>query len=33
MSGNTLGLVEMGFTLFVCVGLGFWELYRLKKGK
>ena len=24
------GLVEMGFTLFVVLGLGFWELYRLR---
>ncbi len=33
MNGNIIGLVELGFTLFVCLGLGFWELYRLKKGK
>ncbi len=33
MSGNMLGLVEMGLTLFVCVGWGLWELYKLKKGR
>jgi|GEM_PF-5906030 len=32
MSDN-LGLIEMGLTLFIVLGLGFWELYKLKKDR
>jgi hypothetical protein len=33
MIANHLGLIEMGFTFLVVVGLGMWELYQLKRGK
>jgi hypothetical protein len=33
MSNNMFGLIEMGLTLFVCVGWGLWELHKLKKDK
>jgi hypothetical protein len=33
MNPDYYGLVEMGFTLVVVLGWGFWELYKLKKDK
>jgi hypothetical protein len=31
MSPDYIVLVEMGLVLFVVLGWGFWELYKLKK--
>lgn len=33
MSPDYFALVELGFVLFVVLGWGFWELYKLKKDK
>jgi hypothetical protein len=33
MNPDYYGLVEMGFTLVVVLGWGFWELHKLKKDK
>jgi hypothetical protein len=31
MNPNYYGLIEMGFVLFLVLGWGFWELYKLRK--
>ncbi len=33
MSGNYLILAEMAITFIAVIGWGFWELYKLKKGR
>lgn len=33
MSGSTLVMLEMGLVFVVVIGLGVWELYKLKKGR
>jgi hypothetical protein len=33
MSSSTIIALELGITLVLVVGWGFWELWKLKKGK
>jgi hypothetical protein len=33
MSGNTMVALELGLIFGAVIGWGFWELYKLKKGR